>query len=447
MPAETAVKPSRFSDRRVQLALLALAVVLTRLPFIGAGYGIDPDAWRVFNSARRLFDTGVYYPSRHLGAPVQEFTTALFTQGGPWAVNGISCAMSAVSAVAFATWLRRLSVKNDLALAFALVCVPVVYIASTSTIDYVWALAFVLCAVVFATDGKALLSGLCAGLAIGTRVSSGAMLLPLALLIGVYTPEWRRRAKAIAQLSVVALGVGLPCYVPALLRPGYSLSMDAVPRAGAFERATLDVWGVLGCVALVWASLASLASRGKDARKLPERERLGVSVACAAAVVVYVLAFMRAPLEPGYLVPIVPFTIALAALWSSNFASLVFAALLCVSPFYGSERAVFYGKGPILEDAERRDGQLRKLVRILDASRKLPAHSIVLAGTRRPELEALLPTDSPENQRIYGLVTPEECEKFKREGYRLYVADRATEGYLRRMTGVHTHAYGAKLLF
>src|SRR5262245_61707159 len=56
---------------------LAVLVILARAPFLGHGYGGDPDAWRVLLAARGLLETGVYLPSRAPGYPLPEYAAAL----------------------------------------------------------------------------------------------------------------------------------------------------------------------------------------------------------------------------------------------------------------------------------------------------------------------------------------------------------------------------------
>ena len=80
-----------------QPALVGLAVLLSRLPFFGHGYGTDPDAWFVVQSAMSISE-GRWVSSRPPGYPLQEAVCALLWRGGPLAVNGVAVLASAVSA-------------------------------------------------------------------------------------------------------------------------------------------------------------------------------------------------------------------------------------------------------------------------------------------------------------------------------------------------------------
>ena len=83
------------------LLLLLIAVALSRLPFLGTGYGINVDAWRVARVARQLSETGLYEVSRFPGYPVQEIVCSWLWRGGPWALNGASAVCSVFAVWAF----------------------------------------------------------------------------------------------------------------------------------------------------------------------------------------------------------------------------------------------------------------------------------------------------------------------------------------------------------
>jgi hypothetical protein len=185
--------------------------VVTRLPFLDAGYGIDPDALRLVNAARAIADSGVYKASRLPGYPVQEYLVAGLLPGGVWAVKAVTAWMSWLSGVFFALSLRAFGNKDSWLLAAALLSVPVVYINSVCAMDYVWALAFGMPAAFLAIQQRPVLAGVCVGLAIGTRITSGAMLLPVALLLAAKSPSWARTWRASLKLGVVSIGVGAAC--------------------------------------------------------------------------------------------------------------------------------------------------------------------------------------------------------------------------------------------
>jgi hypothetical protein len=80
-------KPWRF-------AALALVYIASRAPFIGLGYGTDPDAWRVALSGYWFWEHHEFYPSRLPGYPLHEYASTLVIKGGSLATNSLTVAIS-----------------------------------------------------------------------------------------------------------------------------------------------------------------------------------------------------------------------------------------------------------------------------------------------------------------------------------------------------------------
>ena len=99
--------------------------------------------------------------------------------------------MGAVAIVLFAIVAREARCKDYLPAAAALAFMPLYYISSVTSKDYVWCLAFALACLLTVSRGKPLLAGLFLGLAMGCRITYGAMALPLCLLL-VNAPGQRK---------------------------------------------------------------------------------------------------------------------------------------------------------------------------------------------------------------------------------------------------------------
>lgn len=139
-------------------------VFVTRLPFLHAGYGIDPDAWRVVLAARSIATSGNYEPSRLPGYPLQELTYSLFAHRDAFFFNGITAALGAAGIAWFALTLRRFGCKDYLLAGMTLACTPVIFINSTTSMDYVWTLSFMLGSLYWISVGQLILSGVFLGL-------------------------------------------------------------------------------------------------------------------------------------------------------------------------------------------------------------------------------------------------------------------------------------------
>jgi len=182
------------------------------MPWLNAGYGNFTDAWRVAYAGYLITQSGHYVASRLPGYPVHEYTASFLWSDGPLALNTISAISSAVAVGLFAIIVRRVNGPFLLAsLTFAMV--PIVYIASVSNIDYMWTSAFSLMATYLAMRKHAVGAGLALGLAIGTRITSAAMLLPLAYLFYSYHQKGKQ-----TQVSQVLIFAGVASVVGITLR-------------------------------------------------------------------------------------------------------------------------------------------------------------------------------------------------------------------------------------
>src|SRR5262249_37369119 len=167
---------------RRNAALLFLIVVLTRLPFLGPGFGSDATAWRIAGAARAIAHTGHYEASRFPGAPVVEIADSALLRLGPWALPGAGGPWGALRAGAFFGVLSRLGMRGCFWAALALAFTPVFWINTTDAMDYAWALGLALLALAFAVHGRASLAGAALGLAVGCRIATAVLVVPIGLL-------------------------------------------------------------------------------------------------------------------------------------------------------------------------------------------------------------------------------------------------------------------------
>lgn len=435
-------------------AALFVWIVSSRIPFLSAGYGSDPDAQRVIKAAHTIRETGRYAASRLPGYPVQEYAVAALLPGGVWAINGLSALMSGVCGVCFAGCLRAVGIRAATAFVLALgsVAVPVVYLNSTCAMDYVWALAGILAAALAAVRDRPRIAGICLGLAIGTRVTSGAMLLPLALLIAARSPSWSRAWRAQLAMTLVALPLAAACYVPVFQRYGASFfshapAHAAAPTLGLIQRATREVWGVVGCAALAIALVCATCLHSPARERSTHALRTWVSSACFCAIVLYSVAYALLPLEAGYLIPIVPFTVWLAAMWLTERQRWIFAVLLCLSPFVDHQQQRFRLHAALASDHAERVAIAHEAQQIMEAVARLTKPAVIVAGYRLPIIESLVGSQSTGAGRyIYLLKDAAQLAALRRDGFEVYVVDRATELYQARITGLRLRDKGVPRL-
>ena len=338
-------------------ALLALGVLASHLPFVTPGYGTDSDAWKFATAIREMSTTGRYTASRFPGYPVVEFLSTPFARFGPWAPNTLSAIAAAMCAWLAARLFARHGVRDALLAGAAFVFLPAAYIAGTSSMDYLWAIAFALAAWLDAAEGRPVRAGLWLGLAIGSRITSVLFLPPLALLLVRHRTSdggTGRAARHVLVLGAVSAFVSLACYAPAFVRYGWSMLSYSEINGGQSSalrfatgmlaggdpgvpwpliggQATVLLAGLVGCVA-VGAVLLSLAWQRRDS---PHAAGVDAVTGWAIALVVALEAafYLRLPHDEGYLLPTVPFLmLALATVTTpARFRGVCVAFLL--SPF------------------------------------------------------------------------------------------------------------------
>jgi hypothetical protein len=388
-------------------------VVLSRIPFLSAGYGVDFDAWRVAGAARTIATTHAYAAARFPGNPVHEVVCAMLFPGGHLALNAATALLGGIAAAFFALSVRVLGGKDYALAGLALAFTPVVFISSTTTIDYVWALALTMGSLYFILIGRPLLAGVALGGAIGCRLTSGAMLIPLGIMLA-----GSGRSARLSSLCRFALGaclVAAVAFTPVVLRYGWGFLRFFENGRPAFveaaRRATEDVWGRVGLLALVAATFSLVfVRRGRPGvTSIPPAQGRGVVAAWLIAVGLYAVAFFRLPIEAGYLIPVVPFVILLFGRLARRPVFIVVCVALLVSPFVSITRTGL-GTGPVLLDRESRLARMGFVNRVLATGNILPGRNLVIVGGWLPQIQETLLSRAREHYRVtvtYPTLSPE----------------------------------------
>src|SRR3972149_6032120 len=243
-------------SRPLPFAILALAFFARRAPFVGAGPGTAPDAWRVALTAHHLLDTGQYLPSRLPGNPLHELAMTLFIPGGWVATNLATAAVSLAGVYLLARIVdqHRLSHAGLLTIGFAFA--PLLFINSIATMDYMWTLTAGLAAYYAVLRGMPLWAGVCLGLAMGFRLQSFVLWPALAFLV------WRREgARSLAPFTLAAAGVTALTFAPVLAAYGldfWNFYDAAVGYQDVLRLLGKEALGVLGGLGGLAGGLLSL---------------------------------------------------------------------------------------------------------------------------------------------------------------------------------------------
>ncbi|HEX4084572.1 MAG TPA: glycosyltransferase 87 family protein [Chthoniobacteraceae bacterium] len=396
--------------RSVSLALLCAAVLLTRLPFLGEGYGLHADNWRVALAARHIAETGVYEASRFPGYPVQEYLCALFWKTGPWGLNFLDALFCAAAALAFALICLEYGMADWWLGGLAMAFVPVLYVNSVSTKDFPWALAFLLFAWWCAMHRRPALTGLLLGLAMGIRITSGAAALPIALILSDGA-ENRAALRRVITTGVIAAAVALAAFTPVYLRYGTEFfnfyAEHAFPDSlQILARMTIEVWGTLGVAGVCLALLAIPLARSRP--RVSSRQVL----AWSCMLVIYAIAFICLPDEAAYLIPAIPFTLLLLWRFTPRWAFQSCCALILLSPFLLP--------GLVLQDHRARaltDGQIGGF---LHFASQISGRNAYIVGSWEPPIAVLTAGHPhPDIQYLY-LVTQGELDTLVAKGWHVW---------------------------
>jgi len=394
-------------SKQLSLILLVLVVLVSRLPFLSAGYGAEEDSWGMAFTAYHIATTGVYEYSRLPGHPVHELTCSLFYDAGPFVFNFVTALFSALAVLFFALSMKKIGFRHYLLAAYAFAFVPVVYISSTYTIDYMWAMCFIMMSFYFIVSDKLWMAGVALGLAVGCRITSGAMLLPFCVYLW-QAGKVKNSLKSISVFTTVTLLVSLVCFIPLLKNYGadFFAFYEQFPYpslAKVIYKASFGVFGVVGFVCIV-AALTALF-RKRNVGILFERPVSRLQLASWVLVVVlYSIAYLRVPQKSAFIIPLVPFMLLLFGwmLSTRGFRSLCFG--LIVSSFVfsinltdknrGADHSsiafsknisgqdVFFDplSGPIFSEHSKRKNKMAFTDKVLSAAAAVSEKTVVIAG-------------------------------------------------------------------
>lgn len=432
---------------RYACILLLAVVALTRMPFLSAGYETNIDAWRVAHAARIIAQSGEYEASRLPGYPVHEIICSWFWQGGPVALNTLSAAFSAAAVLAIWMLARRMQCHDSMLLALAAEATPVFFLSSVTSKDYIWAIAFLLWALYAAVDRRPLLCGLLFGLAIGCRITSAAMFLPLAMVLyGGVKATWKSSLLRFAACGSV---VATLMFLPVWMRYGWhffsfyeSHARPDIPTV--LNRATIEVWGILGMAGLLLA-LGAILIRGHvpSRTSLPAPLNRFLTPAMIMILVIYSIAFLRLPDQAGYLLPIVPAFLFLMARFAPRLVFQIACACLCVSPWADFKEGKL-GVGAIVADHRERLKTLQDVGRFVALTDDaLPGENTVVVGAWAPIISELFAENCGHNRYVY-LLSRNDLEELIQERRGIAYSGNVIREFNSRVHGVDLASYGAR---
>ena len=461
----------KIQNEKWQYLFLVIIVLITRLPFISDGYGLDGDAWSVAISAQHLHETGEYSASRLPGYPVHEYLCSLFVNYGYIGLNLLTVFFSVMAVLFFAMILKLLRFRYIFLASVTMSMIPVFYIHSTTTIDYIIAMSFVLAGMYFLLKEQIILAGIFIGLAIGTRITSGAMLIPFSILLIEYD-GFKNNLRRILRLIIPALITGLILFIPVLNKYGlgfftyYNVPYPSIAKV--LYKFSIEVWGVIGLLGLLISTVLLFLPEGITTKKFlfPRSVNEKFVVAWLVTIDLYIIAFLKLPMESGYLIPLIPFVILLFGKYLYDKAFVFLCTMLILSSFVctispkerydavslskssfvfdgAGEKLIFdIFKGPVLSYKERRKNGMDFVNKLLLSTDTINRKSVIVAGRWYNQMFVQCADTAMLNFKLRAYLSEDEAVFFYAKEYVIYYLPKQ-DIYNKIMRNVELDVYSA----
>ncbi len=320
--------------------LFLLIPVFLYLPFVFLGYGPDSDTYEVLRTGATFIRNFDYIPSRSPGYFVFE-VFAFFADrvGGSIATNLSVVFMSLVCLYGFYSLCKTLSIPNSKYLVLMVALNPYYWVASTTTMDYVFALGFFFVGVMLLLKKKAPYAGIAFSLAVGCRMTT--ILLVVFILILLFILRLITVKEAAISFALTAVFAAI-FYIPPLdfakyrwwniFRPdmGVAEYWSLYLRVGRFIYKNVTLFSIP-----VWLFFAGMGIYLLRSRAKIENTFIKIIAVNFVIFLAYETLFFSVPLEPSYLLVVLPFVFITIGIFMAGHrkALLVLLALIFISNF------------------------------------------------------------------------------------------------------------------
>jgi hypothetical protein len=458
----------------IKMFTLFVVVLLTRLPFLFNGFGVEEDSWGLVLNSYEILEKGHYVYSRLPGHPVQEMILAYFPSITPLAYNGLSAFFSAIASVFFAMIMKKLTFRYYFSAGLILAFIPVFYISSVSTIDYCWAAAFIMISMYFLIKENIWAAGIFLGIASGCRITSALMILPFLFLINATNiAEFFKKSIA---LCLISFCVFIVVFLPAFIEYGISVistyKQPYPPIPKVIFKGSIGVLGITGIIALIVLMLIMFINRKKRQLNFintPHRKILFCSI---TAIITTLLIFIRLPEKSAFLIPALPFLIILVSYYIKTpkafaffFISMALSSFLFSINIADKNRGSEYSKfsfvktisgqevffdalnGPIFSDLSKRINKSFYTAKVADKLKSMQGKNLIIAGWWYNQLVFELKNDKIKSGlSIVHHINEEQMIFFKEKGINIfYLSEQNTLNDNREGT-VFTDKYSTELI-
>lgn len=406
-------------SRLPNLLFLGLTFILSRIPLLDLGFGLDADAWRVANTAFDLKHHSQYHASRFPGYPVPEFVNSLLIDHGWLATNSLTMLLTLISVFVFARILKILDYRNRGLLIITYAFLPILWINSANTMDYMWSLCFIMLTWFLILRKRWVVAGLMTGLATGSRLPALILVLPFLYLCYSEKQNIRNTMKYLFSAIIIAA----LSYTPLLLTYGLGFIRRYPTETGLLQIGYLAIkhFGLLSLTALV----VLLVLSHRELHRVIARHDRHIIFALFA-VLVGLVAFAAMPYHIEYVIPFIPFVLLLTYRVGKKPLLILFSVLALSHAFVtvvnvqhigrGQICTSIFERGMIIRNVTARKQQQEFAQRLMEA--RIDDHSTVVIGSWLPILAYLDENVSSvrETKRMYDPNRPREgVRNFRRD--------------------------------
>jgi hypothetical protein len=433
----------------VSLALIGLAFILSRLPLINIGFGLDADAWRIAGTAFDLRHHLSYHTSRFPGYPLPELVNSLIIDHGWLATNSLTMLISLATVIIFVHILRILDFPNKRLLIVTYAFLPILWINSTNTMDYMWSLCFILLTWLFILKRKWMVAGVMFGLAMGSRPHAVVLALPFIYLCHSISFSKKDTMKFVVAAIIVALLLFLPLFWTYGLKffKRYPARTDLMQIGYMMIRH----FGLPAIVMLVIGVSLSL----RNLRSIVAQHNVA-DIFIASAVLFAIASFAAMPYHIEYMIIFMPFILMCVYRIFSRPLLIILSMLLISHAFVTIGSFKHLGnrqlkirlteQGAVFRNIEARKQQLTFAHNLERAH--IDEHSVVVVGPYLPVVAYLneRTSSAEDTKKLYDpnqsqawvkdfehdityhyMLTPEELRKLTQRSYKIYYIEGVRE--------------------
>lgn len=434
--------------KHIYLIICSIVVLLSRLPFIQHGYGVEEDSWGIALAAFNTHTTGILEVSRFPGHPFQEILYSLLWGIGPLGFNLLSALFSVLAFLYLYFILKEYKVSLPLLGALSFSFIPVIFISSTYTIDYMWTCAFVLMSYYYILKNKIIAAGIFLGFAIACRITSGAMLLPLFIIL--WQTDKTTFVKNAVTLSILSIGIGILFFVPVYLVYGSDFFMyydqfPYPPITKVLYKYSIGAFGLLGLISIAYSKGIVFYKKWIAREAISHNIPASHLIAWVIIFVLYTISYFRLPQKSGYVIPIIPFIVMGMSAFLSRKHFIVACAGLILSSFFfsinltdkirgaestdaaikftvsGQEIFIDPFSGPVLSDLSKRKLKMNFTQKIIDTTTTLQNKTAIIAGWWYNEIMVeLIDKNKNPNVSFEPYIDKSRIENYLYNGYSIY---------------------------